>query len=77
MGINLYKGKVIPPQKALVKEMNCGTSNCQGISCYDCINFPTTAIIEIKDEYLMEKDIDEYISEGLERLPDGRDSGAS
>ena len=65
-----YKGKVVPEPNGYGMELNCHNSHCYDVRCEDCINFPLGDTINIKHEYLLEMNKDEYIQEGLDRLSD-------
>ena len=64
----MYRGRVIPELMNRGGELTCDNSYCACISCFDCINYPTGVVDEIKQDYLRGIEYDEQLSESIERV---------
>jgi len=54
----LYRGKEIPVQVKKGEPMSCENSLCDNIACWNCINYSTGKVHQIKLDYLDEKNRD-------------------
>ena len=70
---SFYGGKVVPDLMDKGGEMSCNNSYCSGVSCLDCINFPSELVDEIFQSYKREKNRNEFISRYVEQLPNDTD----